>query len=352
ALPQDGGAGVTTVALADGRQAGIRLRPGRPPLVTARTRTGEPIFDIDPVYRALREEFELGLAQPLGRVPGPADGLPCLTRTTWTIVRLVQGALLAGRPVFLRGPTGCGKSALARTVARLWHLPVVEFSFTGETAKSDLTASRQLRGGVTEWSMQAFLEAASEGLFVIINEYNLAYPDVHSIVNGLFDKGGRLVLPDGRTVRAHPDFRLVATGYPEGPGVKPLNEAVENRFGAVLRMDYPPAAEELAVLRFVAGERVGCAALSAAVELADIGRTILAGTWDSHLRHALSKIPPDLAAAAAERVALTTAELVTLAQAGESTDEFARWYRRGVLEGAGADATRVLTAALAGYGLT
>ena len=51
---------------------------------------------------------------------------------------------------------------------------------------------------------------------VLVNDYNLAYSDVHSLLNSLFDKGPAAYTADGRTVTAHPQFRLVATGQPEG----------------------------------------------------------------------------------------------------------------------------------------
>jgi MoxR-like ATPase len=344
----DGWAGVT-LDLEGGRKVRIRGGADRPPVVESAN--GTDGMTGAEVRRALRAEYGLNLASSLGHVPPAPSVLPCLTASSWQALRLTQGALVAGRPVFLRGPTGCGKSAMARTLAHLWNLPAVEFSLTGETSKTDLTAARRLTSGATSWSIQGFLEAASEGLFVIVNEYNLAYPDVHSIINGLFDKGGRLLLPDGRVVHAHPDFRLVATGFAEGPGVKPLNEAVENRFGAVIRMDYPPLDEEAAILAFVADDLIEPALLHSAAELAATGRAILSGAWDREARHPLNAVPADLAGAAAERVSLTTAELVTSARAGEDSATFVRWLRRGVLEGAGDDVRPVLEATLAGYGL-
>ena len=288
----DGGSGVT-LDLSDGRKVRVRGRADGPPAIESAN--GTDGVAVDELRRALRAEYGLNLASSLGQVPPARSVLPCLTASSWQALRLTQGALVAGRPVFLRGPTGCGKSALARTLAHLWNLPAVEFSLTGETSKTDLTAARRLTGGATSWSIQGFLEAASEGLFVIVNEYNLAYPDVHSIINGLFDKGGRLLLPDGRVVHAHPDFRLVATGFAEGPGVKPLNEAVENRFGAVIRMDYPPLDEEAAILAFVADEAIDPALLHSAAELAATGRAILSGAWDRDARHPLNDVPADLA---------------------------------------------------------
>ncbi len=342
------GAGVT-LDLTDGRRVRVRARADRPPVIESVN--GVNGTSSEELRRDLRAEYGLNLASAMGHVPPAGSVLPCLTASSWRALRLTQGALIAGRPVFLRGPTGCGKSALARTLAHLWNLPAVEFSLTGETSKTDLTAARRLVGGATSWSIQGFLEAASEGLFVIVNEYNLAYPDVHSIINGLFDKGGRLLLPDGRVVHAHPDFRLVATGFAEGPGVKPLNEAVENRFGAVIRMDYPPLDEEAAILAFVGNDTIDPALLHAAAELAGTGRAVLSGAWDRDARHPLNDVPADLAGAAAERVSLTTAELVTSARAGDDASTFVRWLRRGVLDGASDDIRPVLEATLAGYGL-
>ena len=130
--------------------------------------------------------------------------------------------------------------------------------------------------------MQAFLEAVLKGYVVLVNDYNLAYSDVHSLLNSLFDKGRRLTLPDGRTVTAHPRFRLVATGQPEGPGVKPLNEGVENRFGAILELAYPSSGEELAILRSV-GRGLPDPALRAVVDFVGQCRRWAAGAVPADL---------------------------------------------------------------------
>ncbi|MCY4108925.1 MAG: AAA family ATPase [Chloroflexi bacterium] len=342
------------IRLSDGSAAHIVWRVGSPPEFSAAGPDGERIVDavaLADVRRRLREEHGLNFPTPLGSVPSSRAALPCLTRSSWSAIRLAQGALLAGYPVFLRGPTGCGKSAIARTIARLWSLRAVEFSFTGETAKGDLTAVRQLQGGATRWSIQAFMQAVRDGLFVIINEYNMAYPDVHSIINGLFDKGGLVTLPDGSAIRAHPDFRMIATGYADGPGVKPLNEGVENRFGAVVAIDYPPPSEETAILEYLGGDRISRECTSGMIQLAAVSREILAGTTDAGFDGSLSNIPADLAATVAERTALTTAEMAAMVQGSRSSGELTGWYRRGALEGAPPEIQRVLEPVLINYGL-
>ena len=339
------------IELPSGRVAVLGQGEHDTPRLHAYDSEGRRLADLADVRAELRRERGINLPMPLGHVPGRGEILPCLTQTSWTTTRLTQATLLLNRPVFLRGPTGTGKSALARTVAYLWGLPTVEFAFTGETAKSDLTAVRQLSHGATRWSLQAFLEAVRDGLFVIVNEYNTAYPDVHSIINGLFDKAELVTLPDGTEIRAHPDFRLIATGFPDGPGVKPLNEGVENRFGAIVAFDYPPHEEERAILEFVGEGRVSVDALGGMAELASIARAILGGEIDVEFGGGMANIAPDVAASVAERTALTTAEMVTLARGARTSEELVAWYRRGVLEGTSPEVARVLEPVLANYSL-
>lgn len=347
-------AGGEELLLADGTRALISASPGKAPTLTAFDHSGRQLTEraqLDLVRSQLRAQLDINLPQALGSLPTPLSALPCLTASTHRAVQLAQSAVLLGWPVMLRGPSGCGKSALARTLALQWQLPVVEFSFTGETDKSDLTAVRQMRSGQTRWNVQAFMEAVQAGYFVIINEYNLAYPDVHSIINGLFDKAGLVTLPDGSQFRAHPHFRLVATAAPDGPGVKPLNEGVENRFGAVIAMDYPPPDEELAVLGEVSGPTADRDLLAGICQLVSVARRLLAGQLDEAGGEGFGNIPPDLASAVAERTALTTAELVMLAQGSDDREQLCGWYRRGVLEGATPEMLRVLEPVLANYGI-
>jgi len=322
---------------------GMRLRVYGP--------DGKQVVDperVTEVGALLRETYGLNVPGRIGRRPRLTELLPCLTPTTLRYLKLAEAALLLGRPVFLAGPTGCGKSSLARTLAYLRGGRMVEFSFTGETAKADLSASRRLVGGVTHWTIQAFLEALGRGDTVIVNEYNLAYPDVHSLVNSLFDKGARLSLPDGSVHRVHPDARVIATGYLEGPGVKPLNEGVENRFGAIVAMDYPPVEEEVAVLAAL-GPALSRPTLENCVRLVDYCRRLTSGRVEPTSVASLPRASQEALRQAARRAALSTAELVALARSSQDDAEFLRLLRIGALEGASESVRRVLEPVLLQY---
>ena len=328
---------------------GLRLRAWDP--------NGFEIADparLEALESVLGAEYGLTVPRPIGNVPAADVALPCLTRSGWTALRLLEAALALDRPVYVKGPPGSGKSALVRTLARLRQTPLVELSFTGETSKHDLLVSRRLRTGETQWTVQAFLEAVLKGYLVLVNDYNLAYSDVHSLLNSLFDKGRRITLPDGRTVTAHPGFRLVATGQPEGPGVKPLNEGVENRFGAILELAYPSSGEELAILRSV-GRGLPVPTLRAVVDFVGQCRRWAAGAApDDPAQEALwqDTVSPELIAAVAAAGNWSTAELVALARDADDAAMVVERFQLGVLSAATPAARRILEALLLQYNVT
>jgi MoxR-like ATPase len=332
----------------DGRRValGLKLRAYGPDGAQVRDR-----WRLDEIERELRDVHGVNVPWRTGRPPTRSEALPCLTASSIQYLRLAEAALLLGRPVFFAGPTGAGKSSLARTLALLKEKRLVEFSLTGETAKGDLTASRRLVGGVTRWTTQAFLEALDRGDAVLINDYNVAYPDVHSLINGLFDKGASFTLPDGTRFRVHPDAWVIATGSLEGPGVKPLNEAVENRFGAIVAVEYPPVEEEVAILEHVAPGLRGSRVLDSCVKLVDYCRQIATGRIDPASIVGLSRASQEALRQASRGAALSTAELVAIARTSRSPVEFTERFRTGVLEGASEAARRVLEPVLLQYGV-
>ena len=329
----------------DHRWVGLGIR------IRAYDSDGRHIVDpnrLDAIFDQLRNQYGLNVPYQLGRRPRMDEVLPCLTASSIRALRVLEASMLMGRPAFLAGPTGSGKSTLARTYAYLTSKTTSEFSFTGETAKNDLSATRRLIDGLTRWQTQAFLEAMGRGVVTIINEYNLAYPDVHSLINSLFDKGAKLSLPDGEVHRMDDDSRVIATGYLEGPGVKPLNEGVENRFGALIGIDYPPIDEEIALIRYLSPKSEE-SSIQHCVRFVDYCRRLVAGQIDPRTMEGLSSSAKEALRQAARRAALSTAEMVAIARACRQPGDFVRRLKAGVLEGAGENVRTVLEPVLQQY---
>ncbi len=329
----------------DDRRVGLGIR------IRAYDPDGRHIVDpsrVDAISDELRNQFGLNVPYQLGRRPRIDEVMPCLTTSSIRALRFLEASMLMGRPAFLAGPTGSGKSTLARTYAYLTSKTTSEFSFTGETAKNDLSATRRLIDGLTRWQTQAFLEAMGRGVITIINEYNLAYPDVHSLINSLFDKGAKLSLPDGEVHQMNAESRVIATGYLEGPGVKPLNEGVENRFGALIGINYPPIEEESALLRYLSpgSESVS---IQHCVRFVDYCRRLVAGQVDVRTMEGMSSSAKEALRQAARRAALSTAEMVAIARACRQPGDFVRRLKAGVLDGAGENVRTVLEPVLQQY---
>lgn len=212
--------------------------------------------------RVLRRKGLLKDALPLKDVDIPAfeHVLPVVTESSLTNLQIIDNAVARGKIVKLRGPTGAGKSTLARTWAYLRGRRLVEHPFSGETKLSDFGYKTTLREGETSISIQFLYKAMERGYTVLINEFNMAWPEVVTAFNNVADKGRKIRLPDGREIKIHPEFALFYTENPpdlrharsaQYAGAKPQNQAVENRCGVNMWVDYPPEDEETAILRYM-----------------------------------------------------------------------------------------------------
>ena len=102
------------------------------------------------------------------------------------------------------------------------------------------------------------VQALRQGHWLILDELNLAPPEVLEGLNRLLDDNRELLIPETQeVVRPHPSFRLFATQNPPGGaygGRKPLSRAFRNRF---LEIDVGPIPTP--EMETILHERVGMA---------------------------------------------------------------------------------------------
>jgi len=135
----------------------------------------------------------------------------------------------------LYGAPGCGKTALVEaSFSDLYTL-----MGTGDTEVADMVGGYiQTDDGGFEWVDGDLVKAAEEGAVYFIDEIGLIDPKVLSLVYGLMDGRRELTLtanPQRGTIKAHPNFFVIAATNPNAPGVR-LSEALLSRFTMQVEM--------------------------------------------------------------------------------------------------------------------
>lgn len=172
----------------------------------------------------------------------PLPVSPHFDRTLVTAHRLLNHAIQAltvNRFVLLTGPSGIGKSEAGRYLAEQLNWPSSVFNCNRATTREDMM---QKVGIVLHEGASRFMitdgplaTALSEGKLFILNEINLAKPGnlafLFSLLADIDDEFDFYDATTGRVERRpiHPNFRMLATQNPDGPGRKDLNAALKNR---------------------------------------------------------------------------------------------------------------------------
>src|SRR5690625_4554677 len=144
-------------------------------------------------------------------------------------------ALLTGKNVLLKGPTGSGKTKLAQHLAWLFSHPLHQINCSvdldAEAMLGFKTIVQREGESAIEFVSGPVIRAMNEGRFLYIDEINMARPETLPLINGVLDYRRMLTNPfTGDVVKAKEGFTVIAAiniGY---VGTVPLNEALENRF--------------------------------------------------------------------------------------------------------------------------
>lgn len=162
-------------------------------------------------------------------------------------VDIIKDSLTDGQNVMLLGPRGTGKSTLAKTVAAVMGR---EFRYipchTGATSENLIGQwIPNPTGAGYIWMDGILTVCVRKGYICLLDEINSLKPEVCFVIHGLLDSRRELVLtekpgPDGEpeTIKAHPNFGLIAAGNPNYEGVRVMNEAFVDRFAVQLLLDY------------------------------------------------------------------------------------------------------------------
>ena len=134
------------------------------------------------------------------------------------------------RNILLIGPAGSGKNMLVEVVAELLGRQVYSIATYEDLNEEHLFGSFVPTGdGKFEWKDGVGTKAVKEGAILLIDEIN-ARPAIFSL-HALLDHRREIYIPVlGETIKAHPDFRVIATMNEGYTGTFQLNEALRSRF--------------------------------------------------------------------------------------------------------------------------
>lgn len=185
--------------------------------------------------------------------------------------------------VLIVGPPGVGKSSLVKELAAICSQPLRRMSFRGDMRTSDLigksalTVDEETGQTVTAYEGGILTDSAERGHWMLVDEIDAGPPEVMFILHPALEDDRTLMLTGkegGQNVDFEGTFRFIATantlGYGDETGLYagtgPMNEALLDRFGIVINMGYPSAANE--VERLVSRTRIEKSVAEKMVEVA------------------------------------------------------------------------------------
>lgn len=174
------------------------------------------------------------------------------------ILKTLAIGITLNTPILMIGESGTGKTAAIRHLAHISNNGLRRVNLNGGTTADELVGRLLLNDKGTYWVDGILTEAMRKGEWLVLDEINVALPEVLFILHSIMDDDGYLVLTekdDKEIVRKHPDFRIFATcNPPEYAGTKEMNKALLSRFGICINMDFPITSKELEIIEYHLGK--------------------------------------------------------------------------------------------------
>lgn len=136
----------------------------------------------------------------------------------WVVRDLIPQLVNYSDPIWISGPTGCGKTLGVKWVAAKLNYPIFEITATPDMGAADLFGHVGLDNGDTVWCDGALACAMRQGGIFLLNEIDYLQPSLAAGLNTVLD-GSPLRIPDtGDVIIPEPGFRFIATANTSGNG--------------------------------------------------------------------------------------------------------------------------------------
>ena len=114
-------------------------------------------------------------------------------------------------PLYIAGPTGCGKTtSVLQFLARV-HVPVISLTCSRRFVKDDLVGRWGAHEGGFAWIDGPATIAWKTGAVLLINEFSLAPPEVWVGANDIFEGQSITIEKTGLSIPRHVNTRVIVT---------------------------------------------------------------------------------------------------------------------------------------------
>lgn len=138
--------------------------------------------------------------------------------------------------VLFHGPAGTGKTMSCKLVAEMTRLPIMETINCTENLDEYVLGKFIPEEDRIIFKESFVTKAIRDGGAVVFEEINFAKPQYLAFLNSLLDDNGFVRLDNGEVVHKNKNFRFFATMNLGYFGTKELNQALYNRFNAIIEI--------------------------------------------------------------------------------------------------------------------
>ena len=140
------------------------------------------------------------------------------------------------RTVLFHGPAGTGKTMSCKLIAQMTGIPILETINCTENLDEFILGKFIPDEDKIIFKESYVTVAIRDGGAVVFEEINFAKPQYLAFLNSLLDDNGFVRLDNGEVVRRNKNFRFFATMNMGYFGTKELNQALYNRFNAIVEI--------------------------------------------------------------------------------------------------------------------
>lgn len=141
--------------------------------------------------------------------------------------------MLTGQNIRLVGSKGCGKNTMLDTLSWIFNQPLYKIGCSERTDEYTIFGSTQIKNGDTIHRLSPFAHGLTVGAICILDEANMAPPELLSAINQLTDDTREVDINNYGKLRLHDRTIVFMTMNEDYQGTCQMNDATLDRFQGI-----------------------------------------------------------------------------------------------------------------------